>query len=448
MSDENKKSQQSIPASKVERASRFVRTGVKVGGNYLKHYAKKIVDPSMSNDELHEENAKDIYESLSELKGSALKIAQMMSMDKNMLPQAYATRFQMAQYSAPPLSYPLVVRTFQKQFGKRPTELFDTFTEEAVNAASIGQVHQATLQGRKLAVKIQYPGVAESVSSDLRLVKPFAVRIMQLNERDIDHYMEEVETMLLSETDYALELRRGTEIPQACRHLEGLVFPQYFPEYSGSRILTMEWVEGLHLDAFLATNPSQEARNRIGQLLWDFYDFQMHNLRAVHADPHPGNFLMRPDGTLGVIDFGCVKELSDDFYEKYFTLMEGKFMEDEGQMMEAFYAMNFIYPEDTQEDREVLVRLFQEVLALLKRPFDSGHFDFADGRYFEELYEFGMRTRDIPQVRNSKRPRGMRDGLYVNRTYFGLYNMLHDLGASIETGMRRFPQATASPAAG
>lgn len=95
-----------IPTSKVQRAARFVRTGVKVGGNYIKHYSKKVVNPGLSKEALHEDNARDIYQSLSELKGSALKVAQMMSMDKNLLPGAYQDKFAMAQYSAPPYPTP------------------------------------------------------------------------------------------------------------------------------------------------------------------------------------------------------------------------------------------------------------------------------------------------------------------------------------------------------
>src|SRR4051812_43634051 len=121
-----------IPVTKVQRATKFITTGAKIGSNYLKHYGKKLVNAETSRDQLHEDNAKDIYDSLSELKGSALKVAQMLSMDKNLLPQAYQQKFAMAQYSAPPLSYPLVVKTFRKYFGKSPEDIFETFTKKAV----------------------------------------------------------------------------------------------------------------------------------------------------------------------------------------------------------------------------------------------------------------------------------------------------------------------------
>lgn len=222
---ENVKEQEAIPVSKVQRAAKFISTGAKVGGNYVKHYAKKMVNPALDKESLHQSNAKDIYNSLSQLKGSALKVAQMMSMDKNLLPRAYQDKFTMAQYSAPPLSYPLVVKTFQQHLGKTPDQLFDTFTRSAVNAASIGQVHQATKGDKLLAVKIQYPGVADSVGSDLKLVRPFALRLLNMNEKELDHYMAEVEERLLEETDYVLEVERSREISKACEHIPNLNFP-------------------------------------------------------------------------------------------------------------------------------------------------------------------------------------------------------------------------------
>src|SRR5690606_32855343 len=156
----------------------------------------------------------------------------------------------------------------QKSFGKTPEQMFDSFTQAAVNAASIGQVHQATLGEKKLAVKIQYPGVADAVSSDLKMVKPLAVRLLNMSEVEINHYMEEVEGKLLEETDYVLEVERSLFISQACSHIPDLSFPNYYKDYSSPRVITMDWMEGLHLKEWLQTHPSQEQRNRLGQALW------------------------------------------------------------------------------------------------------------------------------------------------------------------------------------
>jgi predicted unusual protein kinase regulating ubiquinone biosynthesis (AarF/ABC1/UbiB family) len=427
------KYQNNIPSTKVERASKFVKTGFKVGGNYIKHYAKKAFDSNLTREDLHEDNAADIYSALSELKGSALKVAQMMSMDRNLLPRAYTERFAMAQYSAPPLSGPLVVKTFTSYFGKTPQQIFDTFGMNAVNAASIGQVHLATKDGKKLAVKIQYPGVAQSVRADLKMVKPFAVALMNLNEKDIDKYMDEVETKLIEETDYRLELRRSQEISAACAHIKGLRFSRYYPEYSSERVLTMDWVEGKHLDEFLKTDPSQEIRDKIGQALWDFYDFQVHTLRQVHADPHPGNFLMQPDGTMGVIDFGCVKDIPENYYVNYFTLINPDILSDPALTEQTFFGLEFLHEGDTKEERQFYIELFREMIVLLGKPFHEEVFDFGNQAYFDRVFEYADRLSKMKELRESKVARGSKDALYINRTYYGLYALLNQLGARVRT---------------
>ena len=427
------KSQTSVPTTKVARASQFVKAGVKVGGNYIKHYSKKLMDPSLSKEELHKDNAADIYDALSELKGSALKMAQMLSMDRGLLPVAYSDKFAMAQYSAPPLSGPLVVKTFKTYFGKSPAQLFDKFDIEAVNAASIGQVHQAWKGGKKLAVKVQYPGVADAVSSDLKIAKPLAVRLLNLNERDIDRYMGEVESKLLEETDYELELKRSIEISQACAHIPDLVFPKYYSELSSKRILTMDWLDGMHLKEFLKTNPSQEVRNRIGQTLWDFYDFQIHTLRQVHADPHPGNFLMRANGTMGVIDFGCVKVIPQFYYDNYFRLVNPDTLEDPDLTEEIFNNLEFLTDDDSPKERKFFSDLFKEMTLMLAEPFAVETFDFGDDSYFNKVYAFAEGLANVPELKESKIARGSQDGLYVNRTYYGLYAMLNELKANVVT---------------
>jgi predicted unusual protein kinase regulating ubiquinone biosynthesis (AarF/ABC1/UbiB family) len=432
------KEQFSIPTGKVQRASRFLTTGVKVGGNYLKHYARKSMNGDTGKDQLHTDNARDIYETLSELKGSALKAAQMMSMDRNMLPRAYSDKFAMAQYSAPPLSYPLVVKTFRSAFGKAPSEVFDSFSHNAANAASIGQVHKAALKGKQLAVKVQYPGVADSVSSDLKLVKPFALRLMNITESDFKLYMTEVEERLLEETDYRLELQRSVSISEAVlkEGIKGISFPVYYPELSGNRIITMDWVEGMHLREFLETNPDQQVRNRIGQALWDFYDFQMHKLRMVHADPHPGNFLFRNDGSLGIIDFGCVKVVPDDFYENYFRLHTPGVLENQALMTELFYLNEFISEKDSEADKRLFIPLFRQIIGLMGKPFFAGEFDFGDDGFFQSIYSLSESLYNNKDLRNSRTARGSKHALYINRTYFGLYMLLHELRASIVTRSR------------
>ena len=422
-----------IPVTKVQRASKFIATGAKIGGNYLKHYGKKLIHGEQGKDELHENNAKDIYNSLSELKGSALKVAQMLSMDKNLLPSAYQQKFAMAQYSAPPLSYPLVVKTFQQHFGKGPEKLFESFSHQAVNAASMGQVHRAELKGKKLAVKIQYPGVGETVKSDLAMVKPIALRMFKLNPVEYDEFIQEVELRLMEETDYALELERSIELSEKSRHLQGVIFPKYYPEFSSHRILTMDWIEGKPLGEILKSPLLKGAGDKIGQALWDFYHFQMHTLKAVHADPHPGNFIITPNHEVGIIDFGCVKVIPPAFYKTYFQVLDPSIVDDPKKRDKLFYDLRFIHKEDSAAEKAFFIPLFTKLIELLGRPFRTSTFDFADKAYFDTLFKFGEELTNMKELRESKRARGVRDAIYINRTYFGLYTILHDLKAKVKT---------------
>ncbi len=424
------KEQDSIPTSKTQRSAKFVKTGFKVGGNYIKHYSKKLFNSELSKDELNLDNATDIYNSLSELKGSALKVAQMLSMDKNILPKAYVDQFSLSQYNAPPLSGPLIVRTFTKYFGKTPSQIFDEFNIKSTNAASIGQVHQAVLNGKKLAVKIQYPGVGDSISSDLKMVKPFAFRLLGMSQKELEVYMSEVEDRLLEETDYDLEIKRSIEFSEACKNIPNLVFPTYFPDLSSKRIITMEWLDGMHMKEFLKTNPTQEIRNQVGQALWDFYNFQQHELRAVHADPHPGNFLITSDGKLGVIDFGCIKEMPADFYNPFFSLTSTDMLQDKAKTIIAFRELEMIRENDNASQIEFFYQVYKEMIELFAQPYMSKTFNFSEKGYFDKLYNYGERIAKMPEF---KQARGVKHFIYVNRTNFGLYNMLNELGATVKT---------------
>ena len=420
-----------IPTGKLERAGKLVSTGVKIGGNYIKYMGDKITNPEQAKENFDQNNAEDIYDGLKSLKGSALKVAQMLSMEKNLLPSAYVNKFSLAQFSVPPLSGPLVRKTFKQYLGNYPEDIFETFTAESVNAASIGQVHKATNKGKKLAVKIQYPGVANSISSDLTLVKPVATRLFNLRGKDSEKYFKEVEGKLLEETDYTLELEQSKEITEACSMIPNLKFPNYYPEFSCDKILTMDWMEGIHLSEYTAQKNNPEQMKLVGQTLWDFYMYQMHVLKRVHADPHPGNFLVDASGALVAIDFGCIKEVPEDFYVPYFELAQKEAMEDRDFFIDKITALDILRPDDSEEDSAYITDLFHELLGVLTFPFHNETFDFSDESFWSKVAQMSERLSQDEQIRKLNGNRGSRHFLYINRTFFGLYNLLHDLKADI-----------------
>ena len=422
-----------IPTTKIERAGQLVKTGFKVGGNYVAYYGEKLINPSLTKEKLNENNAEDIYDGLKNLKGSALKVAQMLSMDKNIMPKAYVDKFSLAQFSVPPLSVPLVRKTFKKYLGKYPEEVYDTFTPDSVNAASIGQVHKATKDGKVLAVKIQYPGVADRISSDLAIVKPFAIKMFNLQGKDSERYFKEVEHKLLEETDYELELAQGISIAKACERIAHLRFPKYYPELSSAKTITMDWMQGEHLSEFTAYNQDREKGDKIGQALWDFYMFQMHGLRQVHADPHPGNFLIDKDSNLIAIDFGCIKKVPEAFYIPYFELAKPEIINNPALFSEKMFALEILRQDDSPKEVVYFTALFHRLLSLFTKPFHSGFFDFSDDAFFDEINALGEEFTKDTQLRKMNGNRGSQHFIYINRTFFGLYNLLHDLKARIDT---------------
>ena len=426
--------QDSIATTRFSRSAALVGSGAKVGVNYLKYYARRVLSLGADEQALHEENAEEVFRTFSRLKGGPLKLAQMLSIDRDLLPPAYARQFAQAHYSAPPLSYPLVIRTFRREFGCEPQGIFSAFSRQAAHGASIGQVHRAVKDGKEFAVKVQYPGVADSLRSDLRVIKPIALQILGLRQQDVEDYFQEVETRLIEETDYALELQRSIELSRSSSHLENVRFPVYYPRFSSARILTMDWVAGVPLDRFADSSTSAAVRDRIGQSLWNFYSHQIHSLKVFHADPHPGNFLVKDD-ELWVLDFGCTKTITDDFHRKQFAFLDPNLVASPARLEAAMEDLDFLLPGDGPAERQKMIALFERSVELLARPFREGYFDFGESTLMSEIYEMGEENRRDETLRTLRGRRGSADSIYVNRAYFGLYSLLSRLRARVEVSL-------------
>jgi predicted unusual protein kinase regulating ubiquinone biosynthesis (AarF/ABC1/UbiB family) len=426
------KTSKHIPTGKIKRAGKLIGTGLTVGKNYASHLGSKLLGGEVDDSKLNQKNATAIIESLMELRGGGLKIAQMLSMEKSLLPKEYADQFSLAQFSVPPLSIPLVKKTFRKYWGKNPDALFDTFNYEASFAASIGQVHEATLDNKKLAVKIQYPGVADSIDSDLAVIKPIAYKIMRMSGAEADKYFLEVKRTLIEETDYALELKNSQEITNACAKLDGYIFPSYYPKLSSNRVLTMDWIDGLHLPEFAQSDASQEERNRIGQKIWDLYMFQVGTLQKVHADPHPGNILITKEGKICVLDFGCTKSIPDEFIAPFFELMNPEILDNDVRFIDLLNKLEILHEDDDQEEREYYIKTFHDMLSLILRPFTLESWDFSDKTFFDEISEAGERVAKETLFSSYSMNRGSQHFIYINRTFFGLYQLMHLIGAEID----------------
>ena len=174
---------------------------------------------------------------------------------------------------------------------------------------------------------------------------------------------------------------------------------------------------------------SQEVLDKLGQALWDFYMFQIHELRKVHADPHPGNFLISENHELIALDFGCMKAIPEEFYQPYFDLAKGNNLNNNRYFKEKMYELESLRPEDTQEEVAFFTKMFHELLTLFTKPFQQEVFDFSNPEYFQQISALGEKYSKDTALRKMNGNRGSKHFIYMNRTFFGLYNLMFDLQA-------------------
>ena len=416
-----------FPSTKLERGKIFAKTGFQVSKNYASHYLRSFTSKNGSKAELHKKNAEDLFREFTRLKGTALKIAQSFSIDNGFLPDEFSEVMTKAQYSVPPINRALVRSIVKRELGAYPEEIFTSFDTSAIAAASIGQVHKAVLKsGETVAVKIQYPGVRDTISTDLALARTIFRQIVS-DSAKMDVYLDEIRTTLLRETDYTEE---GKSIDRFHERFasDTVTTPKWVPEFSTERVLTMTFIEGIHLQEFLEQNPSKEKRNHYGQLLWDFFHNQVEKRGEVHADTHPGNFLFTDEGKLGVIDFGCVKEFPDEFFTDYLRLLPTHLMQEEQAIKELYLKLD-VLKEDPEKNKKE--RMFYEFCKnygfTFAMPYAEGNFDFGDTEYKNLIRDY---TKNAPFTNE---PRGNKHFIYTTRVHLGLYHFLMKLGAEVKT---------------
>jgi len=421
-----------FPSGKLERTGILAKTGLKIGGNYAKYHLKKAFgNVSQTKEDVHRESAQHLFKELTNLRGTALKLAQSISMDQSgLLPDSYIEIMTGAQYKVPPINRALVRSIIKQELGGWPENRFSAFNTDAVAAASIGQVHQATtLGGDNIAVKIQYPNVRETIKSDLKVAKIVFERFIESD--NVDAYFDEVYNKLMDETDY---LQEGKSIDHFAGRFntDRYATPRWLPELSSGKVLSMSWLAGNHLDQFLAQNPTQDERNHFGQLLWDFFHDQINSDCTIHADTHPGNFLFLPDGRLGIIDFGCVKTFPEPFFNAYISALPLHLENDTDKLMRLYEDLELYDPNERgskQQDEYIdFVRDFGQTFA---QPYRDNSFNFGNPAFTDAIRDHIQRASKLSG------PRGSRHFIFASRVQVGLYTMLSRMRAEVRVDHSR-----------
>jgi predicted unusual protein kinase regulating ubiquinone biosynthesis (AarF/ABC1/UbiB family) len=418
----------STPVGKAARLAVAGATAAKVGARKLELLSKR---PFLSPEsferrqaESDHEIAEVLFRGLGTLRGGAVKLAQMMSLELGLLPDAYRKELYKSHYQVPPLNRAVVRQLITSEFGRPPEEIFETFETTAFAAASLGQVHKARSRaGEPLAVKVQYPGIGTALKNDLQLLKQFLLPFVR--GEYISNAVQELERRLFEETDYDLE-RRTTQWFHEHGQMPGVVVPRTFAEYSSTLVLATEFVDGLHLDRWLRVRRSQEQRDHVAQNLYDFFTRSLVEGRTVHGDPNPGNYLFREDGTVAVIDFGAVKVFQPELCERLLALWRAHIHGDVEQVITHYCGLGI-----GGGDRRVAAESYHRVLA----PFD----EWSRLPYQEDVFDFGKHVdycaRGAKIFRDTMRSKEM-DGftpetVLFDRNIYGLYRMFTELKARV-----------------
>lgn len=426
-----------IPTTTIARANVIGKTLVKIGANHSKGVIKKLISSDSSRQSIHEQTqettAKLIIEALGELKGVSVKIAQQVALALPFLPQTYLEQITKSFNAIPPINRALIRKIIKQELNGYPEELFESFESTPFGSASLGQVHKALHNQESVAIKVQYPGIANTINTDMGMIK-FALQRFAKGQ-NVDHIIEEINQRLYEEVDYTYEAKNVLFFKERLTHPQ-VVIPHVYSERSSSKVLVCSYLEGKSFGDFLKSAPSQEVRNHFAQLLFDTFFTSLYALRAIHADPNPGNFIFMDNNRLGLIDFGCIKYVDDDFLVPYnrlhLSLIEGC---DDLSIAKQYAALNMI---DSSDDAS-MVAFYTEVIKPLDRLYidvlTKDHYDFGNDHHFSKR---GFETiLEVQRKQTHSVHKFNQEYLFLNRTLLGYYTMFEQMGARIDTRSAR-----------
>jgi len=336
---------------------RIARTSGAVGGIAARVAGERVL--GIRTDRAS--HAEDLKTVLGGLKGPLMKVAQFLSTVPDALPAEYAAELSELQSNAPAMGWNFVRRRMAGELGPAWESRFATFSHEAAAAASLGQVHRARLHdGGEVACKLQYPDMPSTVEADLRQLK-LAMSIYHRMDSAIDNeeIYKELAERLREELDYRREAAQMRLYGIMLSDSPDVHVPVPFPELSTTRLLTMTWLEGRPLMRRLEENPSQEERNRIAEALFRAWYVPFYRYGVLHGDPHLGNYQVRPDGTVNLLDFGAIRVFPARFVRGVIDLFEAVRDDDMAKARHAYETWGFV---DLPEEKLRVLNLWAEFL--------------------------------------------------------------------------------------
>jgi predicted unusual protein kinase regulating ubiquinone biosynthesis (AarF/ABC1/UbiB family) len=422
-----KKSSTGITKGRTKRALQVGSLTTSVGSSYLWHGLKRPFQSTGKKEQelldLHLKNALRIVESSRDLRGAFMKLVQMLSMRSDIFPPEVVNILSVVQSSVPPMDYELIRTQIKEELGKYPEQLFKRFERQAFAAASLGQVHHAKLKsGEDVVVKIQYPGVDETVAQDLQNMKAL-LHVFTLITRDVlrqkfdaSELYREMEERLQEELDYVHEANNIALFQRLFADDDEVIIPRVYPDFSSRRVLTMEFIDGYKLQDILAPGVEQKLKDWVAVKYFQMTWRQICQFGVLHTDPHPGNYLVTYHPKIAMLDFGSVRVFPKEIRQGYQTLAKAIIERDEKTMARCFVRLGYL---DPGADPAPLVRIMYSIFepVLEDRIYDPREFDSV-GKTME-VTAIGLENR----IFNAPGHR-----LFLVRALLGLDSYVHQFG--------------------
>ncbi|MEC7986791.1 MAG: AarF/UbiB family protein [Myxococcota bacterium] len=411
--------------SRWRRIAKLGELSTKVSSSYLGQRVTGMFqgkdDRELSLRSTHLKNAERIVDTMSVLKGAAMKVGQSLAVmaDSMDLPDEVSSILSKLNDQAQPVPFEEIEAVIRSQIDGEVDDIFAYIDPEPLGTASLAQAHAAQLKdGQWVVIKVLHDGVEYSVDTDLKALKSIllAGRFLQRSKEEIDLIFDEIRERLLEELDYRQEAKNLEEFHQFFQSIDGVQSPKPILSLCSDRILVMERLVGAPLETFYQ-NATPQAKQRAGDLLTAAFHEMLYVFRALHADPHGGNFLFKEDGSLALIDFGCVKRFSLDFLVDYGRLGNAIIDHEREETLRRACDMEMILnPNSALEDD------FWDFLQIIAKPFRVGEY-FVDGdTLMAEIRESSN------QILKHKGIRAPRDIIFLHRSLMGTYSMLRKLG--------------------